>query len=871
MADVKTLSQVLIEELGKRTIEGTKLPDSITGNLNPAFPMRPYQERAFKFFLNYWEEAFDGKPRQNHQLLFHMATGSGKTLMMAGLISYLYEKGYRNFLFFVNNSNIIEKTRDNFLNSGSKKYLFADTISFGDKRVAIREVDNFQSVNADDINIVFSTIQGLHMALNNPRENSLTYDDFEDQKIVLISDEAHHINADTKKGKEVDQDELFEIVSWEGTVERIFRANTANLLLEFTATVDFSDDNLKAKYLPKLLFDYPLKEFRKDGYSKEVKVLQADLSPIDRALQAVLLSQYRRKIFEKNRLHIKPVIMFKSKTIKDSQAFFEEFVACIKTLKPETLDAIRNRSSDETILKVFSYLDNNTISLENLIIELKEDFSEEKLISVNSKEDSEAKQLAVNSLETNEYRAVFAVDKLNEGWDVLNLFDIVRLYDTRDSKGGKIGKTTMSEAQLIGRGARYCPFQTAGDEPLYGRKFDSDLDHEMRICEELYYHSAYNPKYIQELNTALQEIGMKAKETKERQIHLKESFKQTALYKAGHVFLNDRVKYLREDINGLESSIINRTHHISLRTGYTKSVVAFEAQGNDRGANKESKDYLLKDFGTAIVRKALQRIEFYEFSTLKKYLPNLKSVTEFITSDSYLGKIKIEVTGLPEQVSNLSPDEMLDAVLQVLNEISGVIASDKIEFKGSKEFKPRMMKEVFTDKTLNFMIDGGEDQEFGKSMNNATETAYHLDLTTRAWFAFDDCFGTSEEKLLIQYIDKKYKDLSKVYSEAYLIRNEKHFKIYAFEDGRPFEPDFILYLIGKEKTDTMHYQVFVEPKGTHLLKADEWKEKFLVSIKEHFEVEQLFSNKKYVVLGLPFYNSTERLPEFEEAFETLLQ
>ena len=92
--------------------------------------------------------------------------------------------------------------------------------------------------------------------------------------------------------------------------------------------------------------------------------------------------------------------------------------------------------------------------------------------------------------------------------------------------------------------------------------------------------------------------------------------------------------------------------------------------------------------------------------------------------------------------------------------------------------------------------------------------------------------------------------MSKVYSEAYLIRNEKHFKIYAFEDGRPFEPDFILYLIGKEKTDTMHYQVFVEPKGTHLLKADEWKEKFLVSIKEHFQVEQLFSNKKYVVWGL---------------------
>lgn len=32
--------------------------------------------QAFKLFIKYWEEAFDGKPRQNHQLLLHMATGA---------------------------------------------------------------------------------------------------------------------------------------------------------------------------------------------------------------------------------------------------------------------------------------------------------------------------------------------------------------------------------------------------------------------------------------------------------------------------------------------------------------------------------------------------------------------------------------------------------------------------------------------------------------------------------------------------------------------------------------------------------------------------------------------------------------------------
>ena len=47
----------------------------------------------------------------------------------------------------------------------------------------------------------------------------------------------------------------------------------------------------------------------------------------------------------------------------------------------------------------------------------------------------------LNSLEdkTNPYRAVFAVDKLNEGW-MFSTFDIVRLYETRDGKNGVPGK-----------------------------------------------------------------------------------------------------------------------------------------------------------------------------------------------------------------------------------------------------------------------------------------------------------------------------------------------------------------------------------------------------------------------------------------------
>ena len=396
-------------ELGNELPE---VPFDLINNLNPAFELRPYQIEAFGRFLYYLGN--DKLRQRPAQILFHMATGSGKTLIMAGAILYLYKLGYRNFLFFVNSTNIINKTRENFLNPLSSKYLFSETITFGDRKVNIREVDNFQTGNEEDITIVFSTIQGLHTRLNTPRENSLTYDDFMDQKIVLISDEAHHINVDTKKGK-LTKDEQEEVVSWEGTVNRIFRANNENILLELTATIDLSNPDIAAKYADKIIFDYPLKQFRIDGYSKEVKVLQSDVPLMQRALQAVILSQYRRKVFEKHKKTIKPVLLFKSKTIAESKAFFNEFTGKIKNLKASDI-AVIEKSPDPTLKKCFDYFATNGITIDNLIEELKNDFSEEKCIEVNSKEESESKQIAVNTLEDpdNEYRVVFAVDKLNE-------------------------------------------------------------------------------------------------------------------------------------------------------------------------------------------------------------------------------------------------------------------------------------------------------------------------------------------------------------------------------------------------------------------------------------------------------------------------
>ena len=62
MTDIKALNQLVFEWVGRREFDKTHVPGCITDNLNPNFPMRPYQHSAFQYFVNYWQEPFDGKP-----------------------------------------------------------------------------------------------------------------------------------------------------------------------------------------------------------------------------------------------------------------------------------------------------------------------------------------------------------------------------------------------------------------------------------------------------------------------------------------------------------------------------------------------------------------------------------------------------------------------------------------------------------------------------------------------------------------------------------------------------------------------------------------------------------------------------------------
>ena len=80
-------------------------------------------------------------------------------------------------------------------------------------------------------------------------------------------------------------------------------------------------------------------------------------------------------------------------------------------------------------------------------------FREDNSMTYNSQKKEKADLLPLLDSPRNVIRAIFSVNALNEGWDVLSLFDIIH-FDISESK-----KVSLQDIQLIGRGARLCPYK----------------------------------------------------------------------------------------------------------------------------------------------------------------------------------------------------------------------------------------------------------------------------------------------------------------------------------------------------------------------------------------------------------------------------
>lgn len=148
-----------------------------------------------------------------------------------------------------------------------------------------------------------------------------------------------------------------------------------------------------------------------------------------------------------------------------------------------------------------------------------------------------------------------------------------------------------------------------------------------------------------------------------------------------------------------------------------------------------------------------------------------------------------------------------------------------------------------------------------------------LDLAGQDWFAYADNYGTSEEKAFVAHFYTYIDRFRQVYQKVVLIRNERMFHLYSFEEGKRFEPDYVLILQRETDGGLEQIQVLIEPKGNHLLAEDAWKEAFLLSLEQNSVAVggEEDGCVRHRIVGLHFFNEDTRKREFDQDLENLLK
>lgn len=858
------------------THQGYIIPDYINANLTHI--LRHYQDEALR---NYHYTQSQIKPSPQH-VLFNMATGSGKTDLMAGLILYLYQEySYQNFLFTVNTNSVLMKTKDNLVNRNSDKFLYQNKIEIDGKQISVVEVERFPRVQQDNtIYIKLSSVQKVSDDLCVVKENTMGLADYERHPVVILADEAHHYSASTKTEKESEN-------TWESAINKILNARNEqeqkNLLLEFTATVDFDKEVIYDKYRDKVVYRYPLSKFMFDGYSKQVKRIETSASDEDKMLNVVLLSQFRkyRAYLEGVTSTFKPVILFKSPKVAVSLEANKIFNQLIENLNVRELitfikrQQLMDSNASSALSLAYDFYLKNEDQLGKIIREIKHDFDSRNVLNANDTSGNmleKGQYQALNTLENpnNLYRVVFAVAKLTEGWDVLNLYDIVRI----EKEAGTNKSATMAEAQLIGRGARYYPFEIEGQKS-YQRRFDNDSSNKQLFLETLHYHTMNEPQYLKQLVGSLKQMDLPTGEDKKNppiEIKVKSSFKKTEAYKKGKIYYNEVVYVEDEWFDSIDKYGINHQTDISRNLNYGSREVSYQANAGVT----ETKTISVDRFDARYIKKAIQRLEFYQFDNLKKYMPLMPSMKEFIYGKNWLNANELNLfLTVPKDYksTDVTPDDILNVVIELLKEYEVKFKSGYVKQRGTNKFIGYPINEYLTN--YNKRV---PEYDTANLFNEAMQkiAVYEIDDD---FYVYEKAIVNKLEYELIERVKAHVNELKEKYQKSvYLLRMDENMhresaksekvKLHQYGSRRDrsgevtethlqgFQPDFILYL---ENSD-FYFQIFIEPKGMSgdRFISELWKQDLLLYMTDNQAEMEFEANEQNVrISGLKFYTKND--------------
>jgi type III restriction enzyme len=359
------------------------------------------------------------------------------------------------------------------------------------------------------------------------------------------------------------------------------------------------------------------------------------------------------------------------------------------------------------------------------------------------------------------------------------------------------------------------------------------------------------------------------------ELKLKDHFKSEKYYKLGYILVNERREKNRKGVNSLPEKlrVMPIEHTITPNAG---STIDLFGDSSVRVQQKKSEKMFVKEIPINVLLKGIRLFPSLSFNKLKQKFPNLNSIEDFIFGESYLSNMTIMLI-FPYDYEYTNVD-LLNSVTKLYNEVSTYISKIKVQYEGTIAFKEQPVSKYIKDIVTYREVKPGA--RHGEGVSQIVDDQYAFDLSNEDWYVYNDNYGTSEEKSFVKYFAGTVEEFKKKYSKVFLIRNEQQFGIYSFSSGERFEPDYILVLVNEiEGKETIYYQVFIEPKGSQFIGYDgtfstgkeSWKEHFLREIVDMGIEHKIFTNsERYKIWGLPFYNESITLNEFDYQLRNLL-
>jgi len=371
----------------------------------------------------------------------HMATGTGKSYVMFAIAFLSIVMGkVKRVLVLGPSSTVIESG----LRGKFKEYLYGPTgirlkskLPLKYQNIPIKMLD--ENLPIEDYSIVIENINSIY----NKDRNSIGDTLFsQTDEVLVLSDEVHHayshlkyvgdmLTAEDATGRGEDLDERL----W---MKFIREEQKIKKHIGFTGTPYNQDE-----YFVDVIYDYSIKDALDDKYIKKPNPIihtESDTGDADLTLpqkfEQILITHDKNK--EKysyadanGKARLKPITIFINRTQANAKTNTDEFIDALK-----------------------DYLKNNNPALKSLSNAQLADMAREKVICVISNPTDADYQEKLDCIEEidpgkpgGKVEYIFAVNKLSEGWDVDNVYQIVPMQEKAfDSK--------LLISQVLGRGLR---------------------------------------------------------------------------------------------------------------------------------------------------------------------------------------------------------------------------------------------------------------------------------------------------------------------------------------------------------------------------------------------------------------------------------